>query len=404
MGSGSRPFEPSKLPPDRIDSRETPDPSSQKGHAPMNPIPDPAPVVEDLSAFVMSGRVYSSPPENPLTGRSVGQGVEDAVEAERLGFRRVFLSERYNIKEGVTVLSTIGDRTSRLEYGFGVMSVRCRHPLVTAAVAATNQAIHGPRFVLGLGRSDPIWVPGSGRGPVSFAELIDFADIVKRLWRGETVDYEGPAGTYEGLALGDLYDGPAPPIWTGSMGGPKAAVSSASPVFDGTMFEACTTPAGTRAAVERHREACERAGRDPSTLRIAQPVVTCPEMSELETLALAHARLVTYITWPGYDEIYARTNFWDVKVFEAAKNHPMFGKMPAPNADLSFHREQLLEPARLIPDELIRECCAIGSIDECVDKLQEFRDAGADEIITYGSTPADNAKLLAAWRARNGSR
>jgi hypothetical protein len=46
------------------------------------------------------------------------------------------------------------------------------------------------------------------------------------------------------------------------------------------------------------------------------------------------------------------------------------------------------------------ESCAIGSAQDCVASLQRFRDAGADEIVTYGSTPAQNAGLAAAWGAR----
>jgi 5,10-methylenetetrahydromethanopterin reductase len=46
------------------------------------------------------------------------------------------------------------------------------------------------------------------------------------------------------------------------------------------------------------------------------------------------------------------------------------------------------------------ESCALGSVDQCVTTLQRFRDAGADEIATYGSTPAQNADLATAWAAR----
>jgi hypothetical protein len=42
----------------------------------------------------------------------------------------------------------------------------------------------------------------------------------------------------------------------------------------------------------------------------------------------------------------------------------------------------------------------MGSLDECLASLTEFKDAGADEIAMYGSTPAQNAKLLEAWRNR----
>jgi len=46
------------------------------------------------------------------------------------------------------------------------------------------------------------------------------------------------------------------------------------------------------------------------------------------------------------------------------------------------------------------ETCAYGTPTECVEQLQSFRDAGADEIATYGSTPAQNAELIAVWRDR----
>jgi hypothetical protein len=48
----------------------------------------------------------------------------------------------------------------------------------------------------------------------------------------------------------------------------------------------------------------------------------------------------------------------------------------------------------------MRECCAIGSVSACAQTLQSFRDAGADEIVLYASTPEENAGLIAAWRQR----
>jgi hypothetical protein len=40
-------------------------------------------------------------------------------------------------------------------------------------------------------------------------------------------------------------------------------------------------------------------------------------------------------------------------------------------------------------------------VDECVTSLRRFRDAGADEVATFGSTPMQNAALIAAWRDRD---
>lgn len=73
-------------------------------------------------------------------------------------------------------------------------------------------------------------------------------------------------------------------------------------------------------------------------------------------------------------------------------------------ADLGFHRIELMEPSRLIPEAWMQETSALGSVRECVAKLQQFRDAGADEIATYGSTPGQNVELIDARRRRDSTR
>jgi 5,10-methylenetetrahydromethanopterin reductase len=69
---------------------------------------DLAPVVEDLSTFLLSGRAVASPPTDPRLGPTVREGMRDGVEAEQLGFRRAFLSERYDLKEAGALLGGIG--------------------------------------------------------------------------------------------------------------------------------------------------------------------------------------------------------------------------------------------------------------------------------------------------------
>ena len=80
------------------------------------------------------------------------------------------------------------------------------------------------------------------------------------------------------------------------------------------------------------------------------------------------------------------------------RDHELFADMPTSVSDLSFHRTELLGPASLVPDEWMEESCALGSVSRCVESLQRFRAAGADEIVTYGSTPNQNAALADAWR------
>src|SRR5207248_110278 len=99
------------------------------------------PLAADLSAYVQGGRVRSS-----------AQAISDAVDAERLGFRRVFLSERYDLKEAGALLGGMAALTSRLGIATSALLPGSRPPILTAALGATLHSAYGPRFVLGLGR------------------------------------------------------------------------------------------------------------------------------------------------------------------------------------------------------------------------------------------------------------
>jgi len=360
-----------------------------------------ADVVEDLSAFLIAGRVTSVPPEDPSdeTGaRTPAQGIQDGVEAERLGFRRAFLSERWNLKEAAVVLGAVGARTERIGLATGLVSPARRNVLHMAAFGATMHACFGPRFVLGLGRGDHSYLREEGLRTAGFDGLVDYVDILRRLWRGEHVTYDGPAGHHSAIKLGDVYEGPAPQVWYGTFGLPKAAAAVAR-AFDGVLFPPVFTPEATAGSVARIRDACERIGRDPAEVRICQCVITAPDLSEEETRALAHARAVTYLQAPEFGESLLRANGWDRGPVDKLREHRQFQRSNE-MADTAFHRVELMEPARLVPDEWMQETCAIGGVDDCVAKIRQFRDAGADEVATYGSTPSQNAGLIAAWRER----
>jgi probable F420-dependent oxidoreductase len=232
----------------------------------------------------------------------------------------------------------------------------------------------------------------------TYPALVDYVDILRRLWAGEQVSYDGPAGTFPHLALEDVDpEVPAPQVWFGTLGQPLGARACAA-AFDGVLLPPVFTPTATAAIVDRLREECRRIGRDPATLRICQSVITAPDLDDTETRTLAHARAVTYLDAPGYGEMLVRLNGWDPAPLRALREHEQFRGMDSVS-DLRFHRADLLGPAALVPDGWMSESCALGSVPECVATLRRFRDAGADEIVTYGSTPAQNAGLAAAWSA-----
>lgn len=359
--------------------------------------------VSDLSAYLIAGRVVSHLPDSPAdatAARTVAQGIDDGAEAEKLGFANVYLSERWNLKEAGVVLGAVGARTTRIGLGTGLVSPARRHVLHMAAFGATMHAAFGPRFLLGLGRGDHAYLRHEGLRTAGFAGVVDYVKILRRLWDGEVVSYDGPAGTYHDIKLGDTYAGPAPTVLYGTFGMAKAAAAVAQ-AFDGVILPPMMSPEATARSVERLRQACQAIGRDPHSVRIVQCVVTAPDLSADEARALAHARAVTYLQAPEYGAALAKVNGWDSAPIERIRSEieRMQNGGGDELADTAFHRIQLMDVAELVPDDWMTASCAFGTAAQCADKLREFKHAGADEITTYGSTPGQNAGLLASWRA-----
>lgn len=349
------------------------------------------PVAEDMSIHLLPGRVDTAAPAIP-----------QAEQAERLGFKRIWIPERYSNKELGPLLGAIAARTTRLGVGSGPLSIKARFPIVLASMFATLQSIFGgQRVTLGIGRGGPHeWFPHFGFNQATYDELLDYVYIIKRLWAGERIEHVGPAGDFRGLEIADKTPGPPPEVCVYHMGGPKASKIAANPLFDSVALCNIVCAEGDAESIEITRKEAERVGRDPSTLKFIAPVTTAPDMSEEETLNLIGGRIIIYLQMPGLGERLRVMNRWSLEDANRIRNHPYFSEMKTALIDQSFRRAQLLEVAKLIPESWLRQTGGVGSSAEVVKMLQQFKDAGADEITLYGSTPAENAEVLRLWRQR----
>src|SRR5207302_2270084 len=140
---------------------------------------------------------------------------------------------------------------------------------------------------------------GTGIKMASYPYMADYIDIVRGLWSGDKVNYDGPVGKFEAMSFAETYHGPQPPLWFAGYAQPKGARLIAERC-DGVLLVPMMTPDAGRESVERIRLECERIDRDPATVRIAALVVTAPEMDDFETRAIAHGRAVTYLQYEGY--------------------------------------------------------------------------------------------------------
>src|SRR5882757_482116 len=149
--------------------------------------------LDDLGTYILPGRVTDPTP-----------GIGQAVAAEALGLGSVWVAERWEKKEVAVTLGALTQRTSEVRLVAGMTHFGTRHPIVLAGMAATLQALSGGRFVLGFARSITHLWKGLGIKPPTNEYMGEYVKILRALWAGETVTYDGPAGHYPNMRMPEI--------------------------------------------------------------------------------------------------------------------------------------------------------------------------------------------------------
>jgi 5,10-methylenetetrahydromethanopterin reductase len=214
--------------------------------------------------------------------------------------------------------------------------------------------------------------------------MIDYADMLRRLFRGEKVRYDGPAGTYPSLRLNDVPAQPVPPMVFAAIG--PRGLALAGRHFDGVLLHPFLTPAAVDRSVRIVRDAERAAGRTPGTVRVYATVVVACELPAADELAVVGARAVTYYQIPGFGERLAAVNGWDPGLLTRLRSHPLLAGVRG-SADSVLTLEQLVEVASALPAAWTAEAAAVGSARSCHEVFERYKSAGADELVLHGSTP-----------------
>jgi F420-dependent oxidoreductase-like protein len=233
--------------------------------------------------------------------------------------------------EAVTAHAALALETSRVRCGSLVYCVGYRHPAVLANVAATLDHLAGGRITMGLGGG---WHQGEFAAygipfepvPVRLRRTNEAIQVVRKLLTEDVAEFSG-----EFYELHEARCDPKPvqarlPLWIGG-GGEKVTLRIAAQHADGWNVP-FIPPDQYRRKVGVLGEHCERLGRDPATI----------EKSVNLTLAWSE------------DELRER-----------------FGGMA----------------------EWILPSALIGSAQQMVDRVAEYRDAGADWVMVALRAPFD---------------
>jgi len=300
---------------------------------------------------------FSFPDGRPADVDSV---VAFAQRAEDLGFDSVWMSDhffldltkyggaatRYASLEPLTTLAAIAMDTERVRLGTLVLCEAFRHPPVLAKMASTLDIVSEGRLELGVGAG---WYEAEYRAfaipfpPVaeSIARLRETVDILGGMLSSERFSYEGTYYRVEDAPNDPPpVQRPRPPIIVGGKGGPKIMriVAEAADGWN-TVWRWSPEAYGERLA-ELGR-ACERAGRDPSTVGLSVGLFTVVGADERDL-----------------------SGRWD----RARERAPVHAS--------GFSAEDFARDA------------LVGTPEQCLARIKEFEALGVDHLIcTFGLVP-----------------
>ena len=320
--------------------------------------------------------------------RSPADLLQECRDGEAMGLGSVFLSERFNVKEAVTLSGAAAACTERMGITTGVTNHNTRHPIVTASWATTMHRLTGGRFALGLGRGMDRMFDAFGLPRITTAQMEDFAGLMRRLWNGEVVvGHDGPAGKWPVLALDPEFREDIPLLM--SAFGPQS-LRLAGRAFDGVLLHTFFTDETLQRCVATVRESAERAGRDPSRVRVWSCFAVVGDWLPADLrLKKTVGRMATYLQ--AYGDLMVRTNGWDPAVLAAFRSDPFVAGFRGA-LDGKATTAELEHVATLIPEEWLASA-ATGSPEQCAAAVLRQLDLGADGVILHGASPAELAQI-----------
>jgi probable F420-dependent oxidoreductase len=330
----------------------------------------------------------------PGHSTSPGDAIADARQAEALGLGKVWLSERFDVKDAGVVCAAALAVTDRIHVATAATNIHTRHPLVLANMCTTLHYMSGGRFELGLARGVGIRNQLMGLQDVSNAQMVEGLDILRTLWRGEKImGYNGKMGNLPYLSMGDWVNADIPIHFVGF--GPRS-LRFAGRHFDGVHLHTFITDQGLQRARTLVRQGAEEAGRDPDKIKVYSVFATALNPTREDYLRKLVARMATYMQAPGYVDTLLTLNEWDPAILAAFRSSDIVTSIPG-GIDSVATLEQLEQISELIPQEWMP--AGMGSAQDCARAWKNQLANGADGVVIHGSTPREFAPILDAYRA-----
>ncbi len=273
--------------------------------------------------------------------------IEQVRVADAVGFDAFSMGEHYNIPglqrlHQVPALARLCGEAKRCAVGTAATLLGLRHPVAVASELASLDVINDGKsfFAFGLGYRDDELNAFDLNKTKRFHRFVESVEIIKRLWTGDHVSFEGREFRIEDVTVDPKpLQKPRPPIWIAANS--DAAVVRAAQIGDGWMIG----PHSSIDELERQVVLCQKAwSASGKKGKPGIPIIRETFVANTRSEAVEKAR-------PCLEQLY-RAIYVKWKQNEA---------MNDPN-ELSWGFDRLAQ-GRFI----------LGTPQECLDQIEEYR-------------------------------
>ena len=286
---------------------------------------------------------------SPFSGMPYGDFVALAREAEDAGFEGVFVPEGPN--DVMMCCYAIAKATSRITVGSWIANVYFREPVLCAASAEMIQSESSGRFILGLGVSHRPALSGLGIEMGNPRErLRKYVEVIRKGHRGEPVSALGMRVRKTAAAV---------PIYFGAL--VKETAQLGGQLADGLMLY-LAWPERMRLEIKAARNESQLHQRDPGSLRITMGIPLFLDDDRKRALDAARRGLAFYLGLPFYNRMLSRNGF----------------EAEARGVAEGFAKRSYESAATAVSDKLIDALAIAGPFSRCLERIEEYRAAGAE--------------------------
>ena len=291
--------------------------------------------------------------------------LEYAVRAEEVGLDSVMISDHFlpwrheggHAPFSLSWMAAVGERTKRVLLGTSVLTPTFRYnPAVVAQAFATMGLLYPGRVMLGVGTGEALnEIAVSGMKWPDFKErlarLREAVTLIRKLWAGETVSFDGE---FYHTVEAKIYDRPEVPVPIYVAAGGPVAARYAGRTADGLI---CTSGKGmdlyTDSLLPAMHDGAQQAGRDESAI---------DRMLEVKL---------------SYDRDPARalenTRFWAPLSLTAEQKHTV---------STAVEMERLCDELPI--EQVARRWIVASEPGEAVEQIRPYVDAGFGHLVIHG--------------------